>query len=321
MARTSYTDNLSISGKLTDLKQRVLFVIFGVIIYRFGAYIPIPGVNPELLEKFFHNQSSSLFGLFNMFSGGALYRFSIFSLGIMPYISASIIMQILSSVSPTLEELKKSGEAGRNKIMSYTRYATFVLALVQSFGISRYIASNGLSFVSPWQFYCISVLTLTAGSVFLMWLGEQITERGIGNGVSLLIFASIISGLPRAIFHTIEQARNGNLSIVVMLLVFLTVIGVVAFVIFFERAQRKIPVYYANRQYSGKNSNSYSSHLPLKINMAGVIPAIFATSILVLPSTLSTWFASYHHMGWLSLVSLYLSYGQPLYVVLFVVAV
>ncbi len=306
---------------LTELKQRLLFVLMGIVIYRLGAYIPVPGIDPIKLAQFFHSEQNTILGLFNMFSGGALSRLTVFALGIMPYISASIIIQLFTAISPKLSELKKEGESGQRKITQYTRYATLFLALFQSLGMTKYIISHGLVFYPSMSFYIISVVTLTTGTMFLMWLGEQMTERGIGNGISLLIFASIASGIPTALMHTFEQARQGNLSLIVLLMVVVIIVAVTIFVVFVERAQRRITVNYAKRQQGRKMYAAQSSHLPLKLNMSGVIPAIFASSILLLPQSLSQWFGTVPHLGWLSEIGLALSFGQPLYVILFAAAI
>ncbi|NCX94315.1 MAG: preprotein translocase subunit SecY [Gammaproteobacteria bacterium] len=306
---------------LSELRSRVLFVLIGIIVYRFGAYIPVPGIDPVKLAQFFHNQENGIFGLFNMFSGGALSRLTIFALGIMPYISASIIIQLLSSVLPSLAELKKEGEAGQRKITQYTRYATLLLATIQAFGMTRYIVGQGLVFYPSITFYLVSTLTLATGTMFLMWLGEQMTERGVGNGISLLIFSSIVSGLPTALVHTFDQAKQGNLSLIALLLIVLVVLAVTAFVVFVERAQRRITVNYAKRQQGRRMYAAQSSHLPLKINISGVIPPIFASSILLFPMTLSQWFSTTPGFGWLAKVGLALSPPQPLYLVLYAGAV
>lgn len=312
------------SGGLTELRRRLFFVILGIIVYRLGSYIPVPGINAAELQQFVQSQENTILGLFNMFSGGSLWRMSVFALGIMPYISASIIIQLLSAVSPKLEELKKEGEAGRRKIVQYTRLATLVLALFQSLGMSKYLASQPHLInhaMSMPLFYAVSVITLTTGTIFLMWLGEQMTERGIGNGISMLIFASIVSGLPGAVSNTFEQARNGNLNPLLLLIIVVVILAVTAFVVFVERAQRRITVNYAKRQQGRKMFAAQSSHLPLKINMAGVIPPIFASSILLFPSTLGKWFGAAPGMHWLSTIGLALSPPQPLYLVLFTGAI
>lgn len=312
------------SGGLGELRRRLFFVLLGILIYRFGSYIPVPGIDSAHLQSFMQGQENTILGLFNMFSGGSLWRMSVFALGIMPYISASIIIQLLTAVSPKLEELKKEGEAGRRKLTHYTRLGTLVLAVFQSFGMAKYLASQqGLisADMSLFLFYFIAVVTLTTGTMFLMWLGEQMTERGVGNGISILIFASIVSGLPTAISNTFEQARNGNLSVIVLLLVIVVVLGVTAFVVFVERAQRRITVNYAKRQEGRKVFAAQTSHLPLKINMAGVIPPIFASSILLFPSTLGKWFGAAPGMHWLSEIGLALSPPQPLYLIVFAATV
>ena len=321
MANTRMSFDRSSGGGLVELRRRLFFVLIGIIVYRLGAYIPVPGINPIRLAAFFHSQENTILGLFNMFSGGALSRLTVFALGIMPYISASIIFQLLTAVVPQLEELKKQGEAGQRRITQYTRYATVLLALFQSLGMTRYIASHGLAYYPSFLFYFTSVLTLTTGAVFLMWMGEQMTERGVGNGISLLIFASIASGIPTAIAHTFEATRQGNLSLIVLLLLIIVMFAATMFIVFMERAQRRITVNYAKRQQGRKMFAAQTSHLPLKINMSGVIPPIFASSILLLPMTLSTWFGAGMHSGWLSDIGLLLSPGQPLYMIVFAIAV
>jgi len=309
------------SGGLAELKRRILFVIVGIIVYRIGAYIPIPGINPVKLASFFHSEQNTILGMFNMFSGGALSRLTVFALGIMPYISASIIIQLLTAVLPSLEELKKEGEAGQRQITKYTRYLTLALGIFQSLAMTKYVVSEGLVYYSSLTFYVTAVITLTTGTMFLMWLGEQMTERGVGNGISLIITASIVSGIPTALMHTFEQTRQGNLSLIVLLMVIVVILAVTAFCVFVERAQRRITVNYAKRQQGRKMYAAQTSHLPLKINMAGVIPAIFASSILLFPSTISQWFAHAHGFGWLNQIGLALSPGQPLYIVVFAAAV
>lgn len=309
-------------GGLTELKHRLLFVLIGIIVFRLGSYIPVPGINPQGLAQFFGQHDNSILGMFNMFSGGALSRFTVFALGVMPYISASIIFQLLSSVVPSLEELKKEGESGKRKITQYTRYATFALALFQSLGIAKFMAAQGLVLagVSPLMFYITAAVTLTTGSMFLMWLGEQMTERGVGNGISMLIFSGIVAGLPTAIAHTLEQTQRGELSLVVLLFIVIIVLAVTAFVVYVERAQRRITVNYARRQQGRKMYAPQTSHLPLKINMAGVIPPIFASSILLFPATLGQWFGT-GSLSFLGKLGLALSPGQPLYLVIFAIAI
>lgn len=295
--------------------------MIGILVYRFGSYIPVPGIDTSRLANFFNSQSNTVLGLFNVFSGGALSRLTIFALGIMPYISASIIIQLLSAVVPKLAELKKEGAAGQRKIVQYTRYGTLILALFQSLGMAKYLVNQGLAYDPSFTFYFVAVLTLSTGTIFLMWLGEQITERGIGNGISLLIFSSIVSGIPTGISHTFDQARDGNLSVIVLLMILFVIVAVTLFVVFMERAQRRILVNYAKRQQGNKLYAAQSSHLPFKINMAGVIPPIFASSILMFPSSLGQWFGSSPNMHWLSEIGLMLAPGQPLYLLIYTIAV
>jgi len=306
---------------LAELKSRLWFVLIAIVVYRIGAHIPVPGINPERLAQLFSQNQGTILSLFNMFSGGALIRMSVFALGIMPYISASIIMQLMAVVSPQLEQLKKEGEAGRRKISQYTRYGTVVLAFVQAVGMSIGLASQGVTFTSDINFYFVAVTTFVCGAVFLMWLGEQITERGVGNGISMLIFAGIVAGLPRAIGQSFEQARQGELNILALLLIAVFAVVIVAFVVFMERGQRKITVNYAKRQQGRKVYAQQSSHLPLKVNMAGVIPPIFASSILLFPASLGQWFGKSKGMEWLANISQALGPSQPLYIILFSIAV
>ena len=312
----------STAGKYDDLKRRLWFLLGALIVYRIGTFIPVPGIDPMVLEEMFKTQQNGILGMFNMFSGGALSRFSVFALGIMPYISASIIVQLMSTVSPTLEALKKEGESGRRKITQYTRYGTLFLAVFQALGISIALESqSGLVLEAGLQFRLISVMTLTAGTMFLMWLGEQITERGLGNGISIIIFAGIAAGLPSAIGGTLELTRTGAFSIPLVLLLFVGVLLVTALVVFVERGQRKILVNYAKRQVGKMVVGGQSSHLPLKLNMAGVIPPIFASSIILFPATLAGWFGSNPNMGWLKDIGSSLSPGQPVYVLLYALAI
>jgi len=313
---------LGTAGKLGDLKRRLLFLLGALVVYRIGAHIPVPGIDPTVLEQLFRSQEGGILGMFNMFSGGALSRFTLFALGIMPYISASIIMQLASVMSPELEALKKEGEAGRRKITRYTRYGTVLLAVVQALGISIALeAQPGLVLDPGFVFRITTILTLTAGTMFLMWLGEQITERGIGNGISMIIFAGIVAGLPTAIGSTLELGRTGSFSIPLIIALFIAVILVTYFVVFVERGQRKILVNYAKRQVGNKVYGGQSSHLPLKLNMSGVIPPIFASSLILFPATLSGWFGQSESMTWLRDIAGALSPGQPVYVTLYVVAI
>ncbi len=313
---------LATLGKLGDLKRRLWFLVGALVVYRVGTYIPVPGIDPSELGRLFQKTQGGILDMFNMFSGGALSRFSIFALGIMPYISASIIMQLMSVVSPQLEALKKEGEAGRRKITQYTRYGTVLLALFQALGISIALESQaGLVLDPGLAFRFTTVLTLTTGTMFLMWLGEQITERGIGNGISMIIFAGIVAGLPHAIGGSLELVRTGAMSVFVALLIFALVIGVTAFVVFVEKGQRRILVNYAKRQVGNRLYGGQSSFLPLKLNMSGVIPPIFASSIILFPATLASWFGSNENMTWLKDVSAAMSPGQVLYVVLYAAAI
>ncbi len=313
---------LQMSGKMGDLKRRLWFLVGALIVYRIGTFVPVPGIDPAVMADLFKSQQGGILGMFNMFSGGALERFSLFALGIMPYISASIIMQLMTVVSPTLEALKKEGEAGRRKITQYTRYGTVVLATFQALGISIALEGQpGLVIDPGFMFRITTVITLVTGTMFLMWLGEQITERGIGNGISIIIFAGIAAGLPSAIGGTLELTRTGAFSIPLVLMLFIGAIAVTMLVVFVERGQRKILVNYAKRQVGNKVYGGQSSHLPLKINMAGVIPPIFASSIILFPATLAGWFGSNEHMTWLKDVGATLSPGQPIYVMLYAAAI
>ena len=304
--------------KFRDLKIRLWFLLGALIVYRIGSHVPVPGIDAVVLKEIFENQDSGLLGMFNMFSGGALSRFSIFALGIMPYISASIIMQLGTVAIPYLEMLKKEGESGRKKITQYTRIGTIFLALIQSFGISVALQSQPGLVINPGSIFVITtIITLVTGTIFLMWLGEQITERGIGNGISLIIFAGITAGLPSAIGGTLELVRTGSMHFLVALGIFIAVISVTALVVFVERGQRKIIVNYAKRQVGKQVLGGQSSHLPLKLNMAGVIPPIFASSIILFPATLAGWFSTESTFSWLSDFSAALSPGQPAYVALY----
>jgi preprotein translocase subunit SecY len=309
-------------ARLTELRQRFFFVIFALFVYRVCTHIPVPGINPIALAAMFDQQSGTILDMFNMFSGGALERLSVVALGIMPYISASIIMQLLSFVDPRLKQLRKEGEAGRRKITQYTRYGTVVLATFQAFGVSVALEAQqaaGMAVVMDpgLGFRITAVTTLVTGTLFLMWLGEQITERGIGNGISLIIFAGIVAGLPAAIGGTIELSRTGQLHLLSVVGLFVLSIAVTAFVIFVERGQRRITVNYAKRQMGRKMYAGQSSHLPLKLNMSGVIPPIFASSIILFPATLAGWFGQGEGMRWLQDLSAAISPGQPLYVMLY----
>lgn len=316
-------DNLN---KLTELRHRLFFVLGALLVYRIGTFIPVPGIDPVTLAALFEQQRGTILDMFNMFSGGALERLSVFALGIMPYISASIIMQLLTTVHPKLEQLRKEGESGRRKITQYTRYGTLVLATVQSMGVaialeSQQVGSASVVIEAGLVFRVTAVITLVSGTLFLMWLGEQITERGIGNGISLIIFAGIVAGLPSALGGTLELARTGELNTLTVLLLLVLTVLVTAFVVFMEQAQRRIPVHYAKQQHGRKVYGGQVSHLPLKINMSGVIPPIFASSIILFPATLASWFGASEGMSWLRNLSATLSPGQPIYVLLYATAI
>jgi preprotein translocase subunit SecY len=307
---------------LSELWARLRFVLLAIVVYRIGAHIPVPGINPDQLAALFREQQGTILGMFNMFSGGALERMSIMALGIMPYISASIIMQLLTAVSPHLEQLKKEGEAGRRKISQYTRYGTVLLAFIQAIGMSVGLASQGIAYTADFTFYFTAIVTFVCGAVFLMWLGEQITEKGIGNGISLLIFAGIVAGLPGAVGQAFELARaDGAWNVLPLLALSVLGIATVAFVVFIERGQRRITVNYPRRQVGNKMYAGQSSYLPLKVNMAGVIPPIFASSILLFPASLGQWVGAGEGMDWLQRASQALGPGQPLYILLFGAAV
>ena len=308
-------------GGLSELWSRLRFVLIAILVYRIGAHIPVPGINPDRLAAMFEQNQGTILSMFNMFSGGALERMSILALGIMPYISASIIMQLMTVVSPHLEQLKKEGEAGRRKISQYTRYGTVILATVQSLAMAVGLAGQGIAFNADLSFYFVAVVTLVSGAVFLMWLGEQVTEKGIGNGISILIFAGIVSGLPGAVGQSFEAARQGDLNIIALLAIAVLALATIAFVVFMERGQRRITVNYAKRQQGNKVFAAQSSHLPLKVNMAGVIPPIFASAILLLPASIGQWFGQADNMQWVQDISLALAPGQPLYILLFAVSI
>jgi len=308
---------------LSELRSRLFFVLGAIIVFRLGSYVPIPGIDAAVLSQLFEQQKGTIVEMFNMFSGGALERASVLALGIMPYITASIIIQLLTAVHPPMMELKKEGEAGRRKISQYTRYLTLVLATFQSIGVATGLPNliSGLVINPGFGFYFTAVVSLVTGTMFLMWLGEQITERGIGNGISILIFAGIVAGLPTAIGQTAEQARQGEINLLFLLLIGAIVMGLTYLVVFVERAQRRIVINYAKRQQGRKVFQAQTSHLPLKVNMAGVIPPIFASSIILFPSTIAGWFGQNEATSWLSDVALVLSPGQPLYVGLYAAAI
>ena len=315
-----------LGGKLTELKQRLLFVLGGLIVFRIGTHIPVPGIDPIALAELFKQAQGSIVDLFNMFSGGALERFSVLALGVMPYISASIIMQLMTTVIPALEQLKKEGESGRRKITQYTRYGTVVLAIFQALGIAVALEAQRAGgvpvVIEPGiSFKIVTVITLVSGTMFVVWLGEQMTERGIGNGVSLIIFAGIAAGLPQAIGGTLELARTGAFQLPLVLALFVLAIGVTGFVVFVERGQRRITVNYAKRQMGRQMYAAQTSHLPFKINMAGVIPPIFASSLILFPATIGSWFGQDESMRWLKDIATSLSPGQPVYVMIYATAI
>ncbi|MFZ5654014.1 MAG: preprotein translocase subunit SecY [Pseudomonadota bacterium] len=301
-----------------ELWGRLRFLLLAIVVYRIGTHIPLPGIDPDRVADLFRQNQGTLLGMFNMFSGGALERMSIMALGVMPYISASIIIQLLSAVTPSLEQLKKEGDAGRRKLTQMTRYLTVGLALIQGAGMAFGLSGQGLAYYAGPTFYLTAITSLVAGAVFLMWLGEQITERGVGNGISMLIFAGIVAGLPRALGQAFESARQGELNVVVLLAVGLIAVAVIYFVVFIERGQRRITVNYAQRQYGRRAYGQQSSHLPLKVNMAGVIPAIFASSLLLFPATVTQMFGQGTGApDWLQDVAFFLGPGQLLHNVLF----
>jgi len=323
---SALVNGLAGAGRFTELKRRLLFVLGALLVFRIGTHIPVPGIDPVALAALFDQQRGTIVDMFNMFSGGALERFSVFALGIMPYISASIIIQLLTTVVPTLEQLKKEGESGRRKISQYTRRATLVLAVFQAIGIAIALQSQQAGAVQVvinpgTQFVFVAALTLVTGTMFLMWLGEQVTERGIGNGISIIIFAGIVAGLPQAIGGTLELARTGEMNFLTVAVLFALAIAVTSFVVFVERGQRRITVNYAKRQQGRTMYAGQTSHLPLKVNMAGVIPPIFASSIILFPATISGWFGNTEGLGWLKDISTTLSPGQPIYVILYAAAI
>lgn len=304
-------------GGLTELRRRLMYVLLAIVVYRIGSHIPVPGINPERLRFLFEQNQGGILDLLNMFSGGAIERMSIFALGIMPYISASIITQLLVATTPSLQQLRKEGDAGRRKISQYTRYGTLALATIQGFAMANGLASQGLAYTGNFAFMFVAITTLVTGAMFLMWLGEQVTERGVGNGISILIFAGIVAGFPSAIGQSFEQARQGEISIIALLGIAALAIIVVAGVVFVERGQRRITINYARRQQGRQQYAAQSSHLPLKVNMAGVIPAIFASSLLLFPASLGQWFGQSPGMEWLQELSLLIAPGQPLNIIFF----
>lgn len=306
-------------SNLVELRNRLTFLFIALLIFRIGSYIPVPGLDPQKLAHLFSHQSNNIIGLFNVFSGGALKRFTVFALGIMPYISASIIMQLLTTVVPKLEQLKKEGDSGQKKINQYTRYGTLVLALFQAIGITKVLASQGIALHPNFSFYFVAAITLVTGTMFLMWLGEQVNEKGIGNGISMIIFAGIVSGFPSAVGRTLEQVRQGQIAMLTLIVLVALIVAVTGFVVFIERGQRKIKINYAQRQVGRKMYSGQSSHLPLKINMAGVIPPIFASSIILFPASIIHWFG--HNNLFLNHLALLLEPGHSLYIIVFAAAI
>ena len=322
MAAPQSNNPLAAFGKLTELRQRLLFVVGALVVFRLGSFIPVPGVNPEAMTRMVE-QGGGLLNMFNMFSGGALARFSLFALGVIPYISASIVVQMMGSVVPSWQALKKEGQAGQRIMTKYTRWGTVGLAAFQAFGVAVALQKQGVAGGVPivydpgFGFIFASVIGLTAGTMFLMWLGEQITERGVGNGISLIIFAGIVAGLPRALTQTASMASNGELSAIKVLMVGVVILGVTVFCVFMEAAQRRITVNYARRQGGAQAYMNQSSHLPLKINMSGVIPPIFASSLIMFPATAATWFSNASQMRWLQAITTALTPGEPPYIILY----
>ena len=304
-------------GNMSDLWKRLRFVFFAILIYRIGSHIPIPGIDPDRLASLFQQNQGTIIEMFNLFSGGALERMSIFALNVVPYISSAIIMQLFSNSIPYLIELKKDGQAGRNKFTQYTRYGTAVLALIQASALAVTLSASGLAYVPGTAFFVSAVFSVVAGTMFLMWLGEQVSERGIGNGISIIIATSILTGIPGAIGQALEQSRQGDLSILLLIGIGLLSMAVIAVVVFIERGQRRITVNYAQRQQGRRLMQAQASHLPFKVNMAGVIPAIFASTFLLFPASLSTWFGEYESLSFLQSFSLALNPGQPLYILVF----
>ena len=302
---------------LSELRARLLFVLLALLVYRIGTHIPVPGINPDALRNLFEQNQGGILDLVNMFGGGALERMSILALGVMPYITSSIVMNLLTMMYPTLRQLRKEGESGRRKITQYTRYGTLIVSIIQGVALTGTLVAQGLAFNPGIAFYFTALITLVSGALFLMWLGEQITERGVGNGISLLIFSGIVSGFPAEIGQAFEAARQGEVNIIALLAVGVFAIVIVGFVVFIERGQRRIPVNYAKRQQGRRMYQAQASYLPLKINMAGVIPAIFASSLLLAPASMATWFGQTPGMSWLQEVALVLSPGQPAYIMLF----
>jgi preprotein translocase subunit SecY len=327
MANTPFSNpaaTLGDAARFGEIRSRIFFLIGALVVYRIGTFIPVPGINPAEVARFFGDKSNTILGIVNLFSGGALSRLSIFAMGVMPYISASIIIQMMSMVVPSLMELRKEGESGRRKITEYTRYSTVILAAFQSFAAAGALVKGGMTTITGWPFLMIATITMTTGTMFLMWLGEQITERGIGNGISMIILSGIVAGLPGAVGNTMEAVSNGEMPGPVALALLFLVVGVTGFVVFMERAQRRIPVDYAKRQVGRRMYAGQSTHLPFKINMSGVIPPIFASSLLLFPATLASFFGSNAEgpiSGFMQDVAAALGYGQPLHLVIYAVLI
>ncbi|MDY6943225.1 MAG: preprotein translocase subunit SecY [Pseudomonadota bacterium] len=316
MAKQGQKGTPNLAGT-TELRQRLLFLVGALVVFRIGAFIPVPGVDPQALADLFERSSGTILAMFNMFSGGALERLSLFALGVMPYISASIIIQLLSSVMPSLEQLKKEGEAGRRKLTQYTRYGTVGLATFQAIGAAIALQNQGVNAIQGPVFVLVAAVSLVTGTMFLVWLGEQVTERGIGNGISMIIFAGIVAGLPSALGGTFELVRTGEMNALIGILLLVLAFAVIGFVVFVERGQRRIPVHYAKRQQGRRLYAAQSSHLPLKLNMSGVIPPIFASSMILFPATIGSWFGDVQGLGWLQWLATAMSPGQPLYVMVY----
>ena len=320
MASRNKTPSQATKG-MAELTSRLVFIALCILVYRLGAHIPVPGLDPQRLASFFNEQQNTIFGLFNMFSGGALSRVTVFAIGIMPYISASIMIQLFSVVIPSLEQIKKEGESGKRKLSQYTRYLTLLLSVVQSLGMARWLAGQHIALNPGFVFYFTAVVTLVTGTMFIMWLGEQMTEKGIGNGISLIIFSGIVSSMPNAIASVFQQVKEGQMQALTMIVIVAIVMLVTGFVVFIERGQRRIRVNYPQRTQGRQVYAAQTSHLPLKINMAGVIPPIFASSIILLPATLAQFFARGKGMDWLADIGLALSPGQPLYLIVYALAI
>lgn len=320
-SKRTKTGSSAVSGGSGELKQRLFVVLIAILVYRLGSYIPVPGIDPAKLADLFKSHTTGVLGMFNMFSGGALSRMTIFALGIMPYISASIVIQLFTSILEPLKALQKEGEAGRRKLNQYTRYGTVLLAFIQSVGIARWLSISQVAYLHGFPFYFVAVVTLVTGTVFLMWLGEQVTERGVGNGITLIIFASIVSRLPSAVGQLLLSVKQGQMQSLTFIVLVAMIVLVIGFVVMMETAQRRIRIEYAKRQQGRKMYAAQTSHLPLKINMAGVIPVIFAQAIILVPSFIAKTFASYKGFSWLNKVAVSLSFGSTLYMLLFAFAV